>query len=492
MNLRVSFHNPVHQKILCVGVYDDMSFPAPTKRLDTQHKGLLTNSIENSKFKGKPNQALKVFTPNGDQILLIGLGKPETQNLLHWQKVGGSIADSLSGLGTVDGAVEICLDDKHDAEINAHMALGAILKSWRFEKYFTKKKPDELFSLKSIQFQCSDPKAAEKAFKAIESIAEGVSLTRSLITEPSNVINPETFSKIALGLKKDGLKVRVLGEKELKKLGMNLILGVGQGSVHESKLVVLEWNGASKKSQPVAFAGKGVTFDSGGLSLKPPAGMEEMKYDMSGGATVLGLMKTLALRKAKVNVVGVIGLVENMPSGSAQRPGDVVESMSGQTVEILNTDAEGRLVLGDVLWYTQSQFKPKFIVDLATLTGAIIITLGKERAGLFSSDKELSDQLSSAGEEVGELLWPFPLDEAYDRDIDSDIADMRNIGNSRGAGSITAATFLQRFTNGVPWAHLDIAGVAWNSKPLPLSAKGATGFGLRLLNDLVSKYYEEK
>lgn len=492
MNLRVSFHKHSHAKVRCLGVIEDNTLLPPTQRVNDELDGLVSKSIENSNFEGKLDQTLRVFTSTGDILLLIGLGTPENQNQLHWQKVGASIAEALNRVGATDGAVEIYKENDQDAEWIANMALGALLKSWRFEKYFTKKQPDELFTVKNLIFQSPEPKVADKLFKELEPIVEGIDLTRSLITEPSNIINPGSFADVALGLKKDGVKVHVLGEKELKKLGMNLILAVGQGSTHESKLVVLEWNGASKKSQPIAFAGKGVTFDSGGLSLKPPAGMEEMKYDMSGGATVLGLMKTLARRKAKVNAIGVIGLVENMPSGTAQRPGDVVKSMSGQTVEVLNTDAEGRLVLGDVLWYTQSHFKPKFIIDLATLTGAIMIALGKQRAGLFCSDDQLADQLRTSGDEVGELLWSLPIDDAYDKDINSDIADMRNTGISRGAGSITAAKFLQRFTNGVPWAHLDIAGVAWDSKPLPLSAKGATAFGVRLLNHLVAKHYEEK
>lgn len=492
MTLKISFQGPAAHKTLCLGVFEDIKFPISTKHWDTKLKNFLQTSIKNSKFKGKLNQTLLLFTPEGNKIILIGLGKPADQNVKHWQKIGSSIIGALSSTGAEEGAVEIYNNDNKDPELAAHIAFGALLKSWRFEKYFTKKSADELFSLKKLIIQSPEAKSAEKTFKTLASIADGVFLTRSLITEPANVINPETLSDIARTLKKDGVKVQVLGEKDLKKLGMNAILGVGQGSTYESKLVVMEWKGHSKSTPPLAFIGKGVTFDSGGLSIKPAQSMEEMKYDMAGAATVIGLIKSLALRKAKVNAVGVVGLVENMPSGSAQRPGDVVKSMSGQTIEILNTDAEGRLVLADALWYTQSKFKPKLMIDLATLTGAMVVALGSERAGLFTPDKELNDKLMKSGENVDELLWPLPLDDAYDKDINSDIADMRNISTSRGGGSITAAKFLQRFTNKVPWAHIDIAGVAWAIKDLPFCAKGATAFGVRLLDNFVSENYEAK
>ena len=287
----------------------------------------------------------------------------------------------------------------------------------------------------------------------------------------------------------------MLGEKEMKKLGMGALLGVAQGSAQEPQLLVMEWHGAgkdpkSKGGEPVAFVGKGVTFDTGGISLKPGAGMEEMKWDMGGAGTVIGLMKALAGRKAKANVVGLVGLVENMPDGKAQRPGDIVKSMSGQTIEILNTDAEGRLVLADVLWYCQDKYKPEFIVDLATLTGAIIVTLGHEHAGLFANDDDLSEKLAAAGRATGEKIWRLPLDDAYDKLINTDAADMKNIGG-KGAGSITAAQFLQRFVNKTPWAHIDIAGMAWSKESKPTVPKGATGFGVRLLDRLVADHYEK-
>ncbi|MBA3813653.1 MAG: leucyl aminopeptidase [Alphaproteobacteria bacterium] len=493
MALKISFENPSAQKILCLGVYEDRELPLPTKTWDKTLNGYLTLSMNNSKFKGSLNQTLTFSTPDGSQLTLIGLGPKKDQNELQWQKIGSSLVKALESSPTGEGAVEIHSLEGHDtAQVLSNMALGSLLKSWRFEKYFTTKKPEELFSLQKIIFLAPEAKDCEKAFEPLKNITEGVFLTRTVVTEPANVITPESLAHAAESLKKDGVVVEILEEKEMKTLGMNALLGVGQGSVHGSKLAIMRWEGGAKTDAPLAFVGKGVTFDTGGISIKPAQNMEEMKYDMGGAGVVIGLMKSLALRKAKVNAVGVVGLVENMPSGSAQRPGDVVISMSGQTIEVINTDAEGRLVLADALWYTQDRFKPKLMIDLATLTGAIVVSLGGERAGLFANDENLAKNLSSAGEKVGELLWPFPMDDAYDKEINSDIADMKNISNGRGAGSVTAAKFLQRFTNAVPWAHLDIAGVTWTHKDLPTCAKGATGFGVRLLNQFVEENYEKK
>jgi leucyl aminopeptidase len=332
--------------------------------------------------------------------------------------------------------------------------------------------------------------AAKKAYGPMDKIADGVFFARDLVSEPGNVIYPETLAEQCKELTKLGVKVEIFDEKKMAKLGMNALLGVGQGSVRESRMVVMSWNGAAKSKQPVAFVGKGVTFDTGGISLKPGPGMEEMKWDMGGSGTVIGLMKALAGRKAKVNVVGLVGLVENMPDGKAQRPGDIVKSMSGQTIEILNTDAEGRLVLADVLWYCQDKYKPQFIVDLATLTGAIIIGLGHEYAGMFANDDKLAEQLFAAGTATEEKVWRMPLHDNYDKKIKSDAADMKNIGG-RDAGSITAAQFLQRYVNKTPWAHLDIAGVAWSKEAKPTVPKGATGFGVRLLDRFVADNYEK-
>ncbi len=493
MTLKISFQTPSPQKFLCLGVYEGNHLPEPTETWNRTLNKRLTEAIENSKFKGQIGQVLPIVFEKGHKIVLIGLGKKEEQNEKQWQKIGGALVSVLESSPTGEGAVEIHGIKKGDnADVVANIALGAFLKSWRFEKYFTKKKPEDLFSIKKITFLTPDPKAAERAFTPLSHTAEGVFLTRTIITEPPNVITPETLSKVAETLKKDGVQVEVLTEKELKKLGMNAILGVGQGSIHESKLVVMRWDGGKKKEAPLALIGKGVTFDTGGISIKPASNMEEMKYDMAGAGIVMGVMKSLALRKAKVNVVGVTPLVENMPSGSAQRPGDVVKSLSGQTIEILNTDAEGRLILADALWYAQDRFKPKLMIDLATLTGAIIVSLGTERAGLFSSDEALAKKLFEAGEAVGELVWRQPLDDVYDKDINSDIADVKNVTSGRGAGAITAAKFLQRFTNNVPWAHFDIAGVTWTQKDLSLCVKGATAFGVRLLDRFIKENYEEE
>ena len=314
---------------------------------------------------------------------------------------------------------------------------------------------------------------------------------RDLVSEPGNILHPDEYAKRLNLLKKDGLKITIFDDKKLKKLGMNSLLGVGMGSVRGSYLVTIEWNGTKNNSKPLAFVGKGVTFDTGGYSLKPAKFMEDMTYDMAGSAAVVGLMKTLALRKAKINAVGVVGLVENMVSGIAQRPGDIVKSFSGKTIEVLNTDAEGRLVLADALTYTEKKFKPKFIIDLATLTGAIIVSLGSEYAGLFSNDDKLSKQIIKAGENVEEKMWRMPLHKNYDKLINSKNADMQNINYVGGAGSTTAAQFLQRFIlNKTPWAHLDIAGMAFSKYGGSLNSGGATGFGVRLLNKLIEENYE--
>ena len=367
-----------------------------------------------------------------------------------------------------------------------HFLHGLKLKSYSFEKYKTKKNKKIILinifgkNIPSINDQIK--------FRAIE---EGTFYSRDLVSEPGNILHPDEYAKRINSLKKFGLKVNIYNEKKLKKLGMNTLLGVGQGSIRGSYLVTMEWNGLKSKSKPLAFVGKGVCFDTGGISLKPAKFMEDMTYDMAGSAVVVGLMKSLALRKAKINAVGVVGLVENMPGGNAQRPGDIVKSYSGKTVEILNTDAEGRLVLADALTYTEEKFKPKFIVDLATLTGAIIVSLGSEYAGLFSNDDKLSKQLIDAGEHVEEKVWRMPLNKNFDKLIDSKNADMQNINYVGGAGSTTAAQFLQRFIlNKTPWAHLDIAGMAFSKYGGALNSGGATGYGVRLLNKLIEDNYE--
>ena len=363
---------------------------------------------------------------------------------------------------------------------------GLKLKSYIFEKYKTKK------NNQSIKINVTgNNKPDIKSQIKFDAVEQGTFYTRDLVSEPGNVLHPDEYAKRINSLSKYGLKINIYNEQKLKKLGMNTLLGVGQGSVRGSYLVTIEWNGLKEKSKPLAFVGKGVCFDTGGISLKPAKFMEDMTYDMAGSAVVVGLMKSLALRKAKVNAVGVVGLVENMPGGNALRPGDILKSYSGKTVEVLNTDAEGRLVLADALTYTEEKFKPKIIVDLATLTGAIIVSLGSEYAGLFSNDDKLSNQLINAGENVEERVWRMPLNKNFDKLIDSKNADMQNINYVGGAGSTTAAQFLQRFIlNKTPWAHLDIAGMAFSKYGGALNSSGATGYGVRLLNKLIEDNYE--
>jgi len=373
----------------------------------------------------------------------------------------------------------------------AEFIFGFNLKSYTFDKYKTVNKNSLNNKIKNLIIT-SHKKDIENNYKYYNAIKEGIFLTRDLVSEPPNVLNPKKYTEEIKKLSKLGLKIEVLNEKKLKELGMNSLLGVGQGSENETFLVVIKWNGAKNNfGKPLAFVGKGVCFDTGGISLKPARFMEEMKYDMGGSAVVVGLMKSLALRKAKVNAVGVVGLVENMPDGNAQRPGDIVKSYSGKTIEVLNTDAEGRLVLADALTYTEEKFKPKFIIDLATLTGAIIMALGEEYAGLFSNNDDLSKKIYRASENVNEKVWRLPLHKNYDKLINSTIADVQNINYAGGAGAITAAQFLQRFIiNKTPWAHLDIAGMAFSKKAGSLNPSGATGFGVRLLNNLIKEFYE--
>ena len=382
-------------------------------------------------------------------------------------------------------------DNEKLASFFSQFIFGFNLKSYTFNKYKTlnKEKIKEKIDLKIIT---KNKEKIEKNHKYYEAIKEGVFLTRDLVSEPPNVLNPKSYVQEIQKLSKLGLKIKSYNEKELKKLGLNALLGVGLGSANETYLVTIEWNGKNNSlKNPLTFVGKGVCFDTGGISLKPAKFMEEMKYDMAGSAVVVGLLKSLALRKAKVNAVGVVGLVENMPGSSAQRPGDIVKSYSGKTIEILNTDAEGRLVLADALSFAEKKYKPKFIIDLATLTGAIIISLGEEYAGLFSNNDELSKNIFKASENVNEKVWRLPLHKNYDKLMDSTIADVQNINYSGGAGSITAAQFLQRFIlNKTPWAHLDIAGMAFSKKAANLNPSGATGFGVRLLNNLIKEHYE--
>jgi leucyl aminopeptidase len=418
------------------------------------------------------------------------VGTGATSNAGDWaEKLGGTAAAKLQSSG--DKTVVIDLTGLgYDADAAARVGLGAALRSWRYDRYRTKLKDSQKPTLEEVVIVGADAGAAKRYEQRWGPVVEGVSLTRELVTEPANIIYPESFvERVRASLEGTGVEIDVLDRAAMEKLGMGALLGVAQGSVREGRLLVLKWNGANG-TQPTAFVGKGVTFDTGGISIKPAAGMEAMKWDMGGAGAVVGALKTLALRKAKANIVGICGLVENMPGGNAQRPGDVVTTMSGQTVEVINTDAEGRLVLADAVTYVQRNFKPGTIIDLATLTGAILVSLGHEWAGLFSNDEDLAAKLQQAADESGDKLWRMPLAESFDRLIDSPIADMKNVGPREG-GSITAAQFIQRFIDeGVKWAHIDMAGKAWSDKAGTTYEKGATGFGVRLLDQYVEDVLE--
>ena len=482
---------------LAICVSADRQLGTQGKAVDKATGSLLTRAMKDSRFSGKAGQFKLVHTHMGsdyDHVILVGLGIAKDFDALAAQKAGAAIAKGLDDNGFKQASILVELPKGSklpEGEVAANMAFGAMLKSYRFDKYRTTQKEEQKASLEKLAFLTADPKGAQNQFAILSHITDGIFFTRNLVSEPANIIHPESLAEKCKELKTLGVDVQVLGEKEMKKLGMGALLGVGQGSDKESQLVVMQWNGAAKKDKPLAIIGKGVTFDSGGVSIKPANGMEEMKWDMGGSAVVIGLMRTLANRKAKVNVVGVVGLVENMISGNAQRPGDVVTSMSGQTIEVINTDAEGRLVLADALWYTQDRFKPQFMIDLATLTGAIIVALGKRRAGLFTNNDGLAAKLMAAGDTEGERVWRLPIGDEYEAHIESDIADMKNVGRPGQAGSISAAQFLERFVNKTPWAHLDIAGTTWTNEDLDFARKGATGFGVRLLNRFIKDNYEK-
>jgi len=479
------------------GVLEEGRFTPSAEELDRLSDGALRRAVAASRFTGKKDEILAVLAPAHlplGRVLLVGLGKPASIDALQFQNLGGNLTAHLNSAGEKEAAF---LLDPIDGvtlsaeEAAANLAYGAALRSYRFDRYRTKEKPESKPTLERFAVHLDKPAGAKKRFQTLEKIAESIAFARDLVSEPANVIYPESLAAEAKKLEDLGVEVEILDEKKLAKLGMGALLGVAQGSARPPRLVILHYQGRGTKDEaPVAFIGKGVTFDSGGISIKPSGGMEDMKWDMAGSAVVIGLIRALAARKAKVNAVGIVGLVENMPSGTAQRPGDIVKSMSGQTIEVLNTDAEGRLVLADALWYCQDRFKPRLMIDLATLTGAIVVALGSENAGLFSNNDELAERIAAAGKSVGETVWRLPLADAYDRMLDSDAADMRNVTNDRGAGSITAAQFLQRFVNEVPWAHIDIAGVTWTKKDAPTVPKGATAFGVRLLDRLVADHYE--
>ncbi len=460
------------------------------QQADQATGGAIARALAAAEFKGAKGKTCTILAPGAGltRVVLVGLGKPAEFAPLVFEEAGGAAVAQVARETTVTVGAHAFTPDQA-----AQVAFGATLRSYRFDRYRTKEKPEDKPKLAKLTLLVAEPARAKAAWQPLAAVANGVFLTRDLVSEPANVLNPAEMANRCKKLSALGVKVEVLGPRELAKLGFGALLGVAQGSVNEPRMVVMQWSGASgrgrRKEKPLAFIGKGVTFDTGGISIKPAGGMEDMKWDMGGAGTVIGLMAALAGRKAKADVVGLVGLVENMPSGSAQRPGDVVKSYSGQTIEVINTDAEGRLVLADVLWYCQEKFDPKFMIDLATLTGAIIISLGHEHAGLFSNNDELAEKLVAVGKATGEKVWRMPLGEAYDKLIKSDIADMKNIGGRPG-GSITAAQFVQRFVNGKPWAHLDIAGMAWSTKDAACVPKGATAYGVRLLDRLVAQFYE--
>ena len=455
-------------------------------KLPDQLERSLTEGAKLARFEGQGGQLFEGFVERDGAVVRIavaGAGDAAADDrAAALEKAGAALAAKFQSAGE-DGMV---LDARGlSATELASVLLGLRLRNWRWDNHRTTMKDDAKIHLKSVQVT-NAPDGAADAWHMAEALAEGIELTRELVSEPPNVIYPASFvERVRKAAEGTGLEVTVLGEAEMAKLGMGSLLGVGQGSVRESQLLALVWNGGSEGDAPIAFVGKGVTFDTGGISIKPGPGMEDMKWDMGGAGAVAGAMIAIARRKAKANVVGVMGLVENMPDGGAIRPGDILTSMSGQTIEVLNTDAEGRLVLADALTWVQRTHKPARIVDFATLTGAMIIALGNEFGGLFSNDDALAEGLTKAGTATGEKLWRFPLARAYDKMIDSPIADMKNIGG-KGAGSITAAQFLQRFVeNGTPWAHCDIAGMVWADKPGRTWGKGATGYGVRLMDQLV-------
>jgi leucyl aminopeptidase len=462
---------------------------------DADPGNVLDKAAKVSAFTGKALATLDLIAPSAspfDRILAVGLGEPQAINEHFWLRLGGTIQGQIRK----SAKVAIYLDApgfEIGAKQAADVALGLLLRAYRFDKYRTKKEDadngDEPAKVK-VTFVTAAASAARKAFGDAEAVADGVTLARDLVNEPANMLGPVEFAARARELEALGVKVEVLTEREMRKLGMGALLGVAQGAARPPRLVVMQWNGGRPRDKPVAFIGKGVVFDSGGISIKPAAGMEDMKGDMGGAAAVTGLMHVLAARKAKVNALGVIGCVENMVDGNAQRPGDIVSSMSGQTIEVLNTDAEGRLVLADALWYANDRFQPKFMVDLATLTGAIMVALGQVHAGLFANNDELAERLAAAGNATAEKLWRMPLGAEYDKIIDSKNADMKNIGGRYG-GAITAAQFLQRFVKDTPWAHLDIAGTALGSPSTEINQSWGSGFGVRLLDRLVRDHYEQ-
>ncbi|MBI3436597.1 MAG: leucyl aminopeptidase [Proteobacteria bacterium] len=480
--------------ILVVFCGDSLAFGAATTRFLRPCGDLVTKAAAAQKFTGKSGAVLDIVMPRGlraDRLVVIGLGKVSDIKPVDMLRFGGmamgQIPRSVPNATVVGELPAGALTPAQAVDL----ALGMRLRSYRFERYKTKPAEGALkASTVAVTIAVRQATAARRAWAAGRGLGEGVMLARDLVNEPANVLFPKEFARRAMALRKLGVDIDMLGEPQMKRLGMGALIGVGQGSEHDSRIVVMRWNGGKRGVAPVAFVGKGVCFDTGGISIKPASGMEDMKGDMGGAACVVGLMHAIAARKAGVNVIGAIGLVENMPDGRAQRPGDIVRSMSGQTIEIINTDAEGRLVLADVLHYVNKKYKPRVMIDLATLTGAIMVALGQEYAGLFCNDDTLATRLTAAGEATGEKVWRMPLGKEYDKMIDSKFADMKNTGGRHG-GAITAAQFLQRFVGRTPWAHLDIAGTALGSPQTEINKSWSAGWGVRLLDRLLADVYEK-
>ncbi len=491
--LQINFSEflPPVSSALIILVPKDALGAAASAELSDEAVKLLRAGAAASRFDGEAGSSFESFAStsgNARRVVLVGTGLGSVED---YEKAGAAIVAKIQTSGEVAAVVDFAgLAVAASAEGVARFAAGAVLRNWRFDTYRTKLKDAQKPSLQTLTI-IGAPEGTAAAWARHEAIAKGVFLTRELVTEPANIIYPESFVARCQHLSALGVEIEVLGQKEMEAAGMGALLGVNQGSVREPQLLVMRWDGTGgTKNPPVVFVGKGVTFDTGGISIKPAGGMEDMKWDMGGAGAVVGAMMALAGRKANAHVVGICGLVENMPDGNAQRPGDVVTSMSGQTIEVINTDAEGRLVLCDAITWVQQKYKPEVMIDLATLTGAIIVSLGHEYGGLFSNDDGLADQLLAAGKTSGDPLWRCPMGPAYDKMIDSPIADMKNVGPREG-GSITAAQFIKRFINdGVKWAHLDIAGTVWTSKAGTVWDKGATGYGVRLLDRFIADNFE--
>ncbi|MGI9485992.1 MAG: leucyl aminopeptidase [Geminicoccaceae bacterium] len=467
--------------------------------IDQRTDGAIQRAIELAGDKFKCG-SIDLVCPGGvewDRVVIFAIDDPAESGPLDIELLGGRMAIKLNVLGVkaahvaIDAPGDLSLDD---LDVALALASGARLRNYRFDKYRTASEEEgdgEPKGVQGLTFHLDSSDEATERWIGLSAIAAGVEHGRNLVAEPANVLNPAAFAEECRRMGDEvGLEVEVLDQSALEKLGMGALLGVAQGSVQDPFVVVMNWKGGAEGEQPVALVGKGVCFDTGGISLKPSGGMEEMKWDMGGAGAVFGAMKAIAGRKARANVIGILGLVENMPGGNAQRPGDVVTAMSGTTIEVINTDAEGRLVLADALHYTKERFEPKLMIDVATLTGAVIVALGHEQAGLFASDDTLSEQLTAAGEAVGERVWRLPMDGNYAKHIKSEIADIKNTGRAREAGATAGAVFLQHFVGDIPWAHIDIAGVAWSKRDLSLASKGATGFGIRLLDRFIADHHE--